>query len=290
MSYGKQHPPGRNGSDCGISAIDELACKAQGIKRRAEVTQESLDQLEGFKGKFTNAKTDYGNAREAARPEIQAASKKLEAIHEQLRCRLNEEQRSCVEGAVVKVFGQIEECVGEPGCSRVPCEFDPDCHEGDTVSKLKGRIARYREEVGKAADYFSWLIAEQKALVDRATKLHADANQLATDANDVNADAPTLFARLLVAEHQHKAVWKGFHTVQDYVDCLCKTLVCILQGWEAIAILEGRAAEEQCKLDGEEAFCQYIQANTVAEVMTEYYKCVPDDYPSTGHHPAGSPC
>ncbi|MFD8410780.1 hypothetical protein ACFV2Q_03255 [Streptomyces sp. NPDC059650] len=49
------HPVGSSTGGCDPGAIDELACTATGIQRRAEVPQEHLPQLREFQEKFNGA-------------------------------------------------------------------------------------------------------------------------------------------------------------------------------------------------------------------------------------------
>ncbi|MER7756217.1 hypothetical protein [Kitasatospora sp. NPDC097643] len=292
MSYGTPHPPGHG--CCDVDAIDELSCKAAGIKRQAEVTDASLQDLTAFRAALGTAKTDYGKAVATAKPDVKAAEDQVKAIREQLRCRLDEEQRDCVEQAVQNVYGRIAQCVGEPGCREWDCDFSTEGHQGDPVAKLAGLIAHYREEVGTTSAYFKdVLLAEIAALPKRAAQLRTDAAQLAHDAADPTGSSLDLYARLLVLDRQVKGVWNGFPGVQDYVDCLCRTLMYILKGWEAIVILEGWQAVRACKDKAQQDQCKQLLEHTLDEVRAEVAKCPPGDCGprggNSGSYP-GKPC
>ncbi|MEU9078190.1 hypothetical protein [Kitasatospora sp. NPDC048538] len=288
MSYETTHPPGHSGC-CDADAIDALACKAQGIRRRADVIQESLKTLEPFKAAFSTAKKDYGAARTAAGHDVKTADAQLKAIREQLRCRLDEEQRDCAERSEQKVQTRIEACAGEPGCREFPCEFGTEGHKDDPTGKLAGLIAHYRSEIDAASAFFLELVAEQTALPQRAARLKADAAQLTADAADPNRSPLELYVRLLVLDRAAKGVWNGFPGVQEYVDCLCRTLLHVLKGWEAVAVLEGWRAVRACQDQGREARCKQLREHTVEEVMAEAAKCLGDCGPHGGSSGPYSP-
>ncbi|PBC67585.1 hypothetical protein BX265_8198 [Streptomyces sp. TLI_235] len=88
--------------------------------------------------------------------------------------------------------------------------------------------------------------------------------------------------RLLVLDRQVKGVWHGFTGVQEYVECLCRTLLYILKGWEAVATLEGWRAVRVCKDQGREEQCKQLREHTVDEVMAEVAKCSDDCGPHQG--------
>ncbi|WP_031064346.1 hypothetical protein [Streptomyces sp. NRRL WC-3742] len=276
MTYGTPPPSGHG--CCDVDAIDELTCKAAGIKRQAAVTDESLQTLTPFRAALATAKTDYCKARATAKPDVKTAEDQVKAVRETLRCRLDEEQRECVERAVHKVWTRIEECVGEPGCREYTCDFPTEGHQGDPAPKLAGLIAHYREEVSAASKYFTDVLqAELTALPKRAAQLKADATQLTHDAADPAQPPVDLYVRLLVLDRQVKGVWNGFPGVHDYVDCLCRTLMFILRGWEAVVILEGWLAVRACKDKAHDDQCKHLLEHTVDEVRAEVAKCPPGD-------------
>ncbi|MET8625822.1 hypothetical protein ABZW30_19075 [Kitasatospora sp. NPDC004669] len=282
MSHETTHPPGHSGC-CDADAIDELHCKAAGIKTRADVIDKSLQTLDPFKARFSTAKQDYGTARGTAAGDVKAAEEQLKAIREALRCRLDEEQRDCAERSEQKVCARIEQCVGEPGCREFPCDFTTEGHEDDPAAKLAGLIAHYQSEVDLASKFFQDdLLAEQTALPARAAKLKADATKLAADAADPSRNPLELYVRLLVLDRQVKGVWNGFPNVQEYVDCLCRTLLYVLKGWEAVATLSGWQAKRVCKDQGRQDKCKQLQDHTVDEVLAEAAKCLGDCAPHGG--------
>ncbi|WP_406185693.1 hypothetical protein [Streptomyces sp. NBC_01006] len=87
-------------------------------------------------------------------------------------------------------------------------------------------------------------------------------------------------ARLLVLLRRSAEAWRGFAGVCEFVDCLCKALLCVLKGWQAIAVLEGARAELLCKEETRKAACERKRKETVEEVMAEYTRLCP---PCTAH-------
>jgi hypothetical protein len=271
-------------TDCDGGGIDDLACRAKGIQRRAEVTNESLAELQEFKTRFATARADYGSARETAAPDIAAAEDQLKAVREQLRCHIGEEDRRHLWHALTKVLQDIEKCAGRPGCCVQDCRFDEPAddehdgdHDGDKVGRLAGLIERYRRDTKKASDCFRSLAAERTKLPERAATIRKDLDQLAADvAADVkHKELIRHWARLLVARNDLKQVWNGFSTINAYVDCLCKALEHALKGWQAVAHLEGLKATLECREVAEAAACQRKRDNTVDEVLAEYERVCP---------------
>jgi hypothetical protein len=264
-------------ADCDTGDIDELACKAKGIQRRAEVMTEFLANLQTFKTQFESARSDYTKARDSSQADVNAATTQLKSIIEQLKCLLDDDKRECLSEAFDKVVDAIRECAGEPGCCAGPCDFDHSVEHDESIGHLAGRIEHYRRETKKAMDCFTSLIAEQAELPARATKYKAEVAQIGTDigaeGGTAGAKAVRLLARAYVADYHLKGVWNGFPSINSYVDCLCGALVCSHRGAEAIARLEGAKATKECHEAAAAAACKRKQEQTVDEVMAEYVKC-----------------
>ncbi|MER5728127.1 hypothetical protein ABT084_07165 [Streptomyces sp. NPDC002138] len=282
------------GTDCDLGAIDDLACGAKGIQRRAEVTQEHLPQLREFQEKFNAARGEYAAARHTAQADLDVAGEVLDRVREQIRCRITPEQRHCLREAVDEVFEEIDECSDDGGCcaGECDCAFDDGVGDDDTVAALSARIARYTAEVAKDTACFVSLDAELTELPARAAKIRTDAAQLLADAADpvVGKDVVRLYARLLVLRRRVQDAWRGFATVTAYVRCLCKVLLCVLKGWQAIAVLEGARAELVCKEESRKAACVRKRNQVVEEVMAVYAHLCPPCPPGHGEGAEEEPC
>ncbi|MEV0989624.1 hypothetical protein [Streptomyces sp. NPDC049949] len=145
------------------------------------------------------------------------------------------------------------------------------------ITTLAARIARYTADTSKAAACFTDLDGELTALPERAAKIKTDAAQLLADVCDaaLGKDVVRLYARLLVLLRRSAEAWRGFTTVSEFVDCLCKALLCVFKGWQAIAVLEGARAELLCKEETRKKACERKQKETVEEVMAEYTRLCP---------------
>ncbi|MCJ0874264.1 hypothetical protein [Streptomyces sp. AP-93] len=260
------------GGDCDLGAIDDLACSATGIKRQAEKTEQQLPRLTEFKDKFNSARADYTKARETAGADAEAADKTLKQVYEQLRCRIGAEEKHCLKEAVKQVFAEIRDCAGGWGCcaDECDCKFDPSVGDEDTVASLAARIARYEAQVEREAACFTALAGEKDALTQRAAKIKADALQLLAEIAEPGKNVIRLWAQLLVLRKRLTGLYHGFGSVSEYMDCLCKVLLCVLKGSSAVAVLEGAKAKLECMDALKKKACEEKQTNTVDEVMEVY--------------------
>jgi len=268
-------------SDCDLGDIESLACSAQRFQKQADVANESLAQMTDFKTKFATARGDYQKVRGTVQPDVDAAKSQLAETMETLRCKLDDDKKECLDEAFEKVVVAIKDCSPPSGCCAGPCDFSSDVGEDETAAQLAGRIDQYRRDVGVSADCFTSLIADQTDLPARVAKVKAEVASIAADlcAENGPKDYARLYARALVAEWElkPKQLWRGFPTVNDYVDCLCKCLTCALSGWEAIAVLEGVKVEIDCKAAAAAAACAKKRDDMVDEVMCEYVRCCPPE-------------
>ena len=267
--------------DCDLGAVETLACTAKRFQKQADVVNESLTKINEYKTRFGTARADYQKARDAVGADVAATKTTLDDLIGQLRCRLDDDREECLEKALKTVVKSIRECAGKPGCCADACDFDKD-PGSDTAAALATRIEEYRRKVAKYAACFDQLLTEQTAIATRVAEIKAEVASIAADmaADKPGKDWARLFARALVAHWRLKPnqLWQGHKTVNDYVDCLCTALTCLLKGWEAIAILEGVKAELDCQDDAKDAACLKKQTDVVDEVMRVYVcECPPDD-------------
>jgi hypothetical protein len=282
MDTSNPPPNDQSCSGCDLAALEDLSCSAKRFQRQAEVATESLTILTEARANFATARAAYQAARDGTRADMRATQTQLCDILETLTCKIKDRDEDCVNRALDKVIAAIRECTGEPGCCAGPDDFDPawDCDK-EPLSGLAGRIEQYRKDVAVSADCFTALIKEQADLPARVTSIKGEVASIAADlcADDHTKDLVRLYVRALVAQWQLKTeqLWKGYKTVNDYVDCLCRALTNAMHGWEAIATLEGIRAECECKAAGKAAACEKKQSDIVAEVFAEYIRCCPPD-------------
>ena len=110
------------------------------------------------------------------------------------------------------------------------------------------------------------------ALPTRVTDLQSEIDKISSAAADGSWDPPQLYAAVLVARRHLKDVWRGFANVNEYMECLCRALTCMIKGYAAISELTRQAAVNQCYRDSWKTTCDYLAGNTVEEVLAEYLR------------------
>ena len=123
------------------------------IQKQADVTNESLEKLDGRRDDFKAAKDAYTAAWAAAKADVDAATAKLTPLKKELACRLSEQKRLCLVEVWEKVKAEIRECVGERGCRRFDCDFNESVTEADTQATLSGRISELRQKADEMDAY-----------------------------------------------------------------------------------------------------------------------------------------
>jgi hypothetical protein len=122
------------------------------------------------------------------------------------------------------------------------------------------------------------------ALPARVQAVRDEIDAIAKAAADGSWEPPRLYAAVLVARRHLKDVWRGFHNVNEYWDCLCRALTCMIKGHAAIGELTRQAAVNQCKRDSWKAACKYLADNTVAEVLAEFLRVCAEDHDDDHDH------
>jgi hypothetical protein len=279
---GQQGPQQGNGksSTCDPGEIGQLACTAKKYAKQAEVmTEQAVKDLETYRTQFTEARQKYTDARVAAKTELEAIWKILHDLEDQLKCRLNDGQEECLYEAAEKVFDEIEDCSdNEEGCES-PCDDSPapDPESQTDSATLAAEIARRRANLAESAKRFKDLIAEPDEIKKRVGDQKTKAEALAKDvtAGGDNTKLVSWFARLLIMEYwaTPERIWHGFPSAGAYLDCVCGLLKCLVSGWTAVAILEGRKAELDCENDAEDEACKQKKEDTLVAILDAYEEC-----------------
>lgn len=259
---------------CDLDEIDALTCTAKKIQKQADATNESLKILDPRRDAFKAAKDAYTAAWAAAKADADAATAKLTPLKKELACRLPDQSRQCLGEVWEKIKAEIRACEGEQGCRRFDCDFNESVSESDTQATLSGRISELRQKAGELDTYFGDLVQEQTKLPANAAAAKKLVDTLATDsaADTGEKDSLRLYARAVVAEWIITRVWDGFTSVQNYLDCLCQVLTCLLRAWKAIVALEGARAERGCSDERKQERCDALSADPVNEILTRYAK------------------
>ena len=275
-AYTKESAKGCEG--CDLDEIDALTCRAKKIQKQSEATNESLKILDPRSDAFKAAKDAYTAAWAAAKADVDAATAKLTPLKKELACRLPDQSKQCLVAVWEKIKIEIRACEGEQGCRRFDCDFNESVSETDTQATLSGRISELRQKATELDTYFGDLVNEQTKLPANAAAAKKLVDTLAIDAaaDTGEKDSLKLYARAVVAEWIIARVWDGFTSIQNYLDCLCQILTCLLKAWKAIVALEGARAERSCNDERKQERCDALGANPVNVILERYAKeCTP---------------
>jgi hypothetical protein len=276
-----------NRSNCNLEEIENLTCKAKRFEQQAKVMNEVAGDLQNYRQQYGDARQKYTDARDAAVLDLEAIGEILDVTWDQIRCRLTDPQIECMKQASDAVFEEIAECSDPPGCQS-PCDDSETDPEGyDDIDKLAAEIARRRSNLADSAEYFKSLIAEPDTIKERVAKLKADAEALAKDvtAGSDSSKVPSLYARWLILKYwaDLDRIGHGFASVLAYLNCLCGLLKCLVSGWTAVAILEGRKAELECFAKSKATACQKKKEDTLHVILDLYEECCgKNDTPTEG--------
>jgi len=262
-------------ADCDPDLLDHLKCRGKGIQAQADYNKAHEDAMSQARTKYDGARSTYGTARSAARPDVDDLRKQLTQVIDQLKCLVdNEYQIRLLDQAFRQVERRLRKCDPNEGCT-----FNDDCDFDDAVRDCKPEdvaavIADIERRAAAAAVVFEDLIAEPTNLSKRVADLKAEVDAIVTKmaSDSRSVDFLTLYAAALVARDHLDAIWRGFENVNAYVDCLCRTLTCQIKGYAAVSQLKGLEAVEQCHRDQEAAACQLLQKQTADEVIAEYIR------------------
>ena len=110
------------------------------------------------------------------------------------------------------------------------------------------------------------------ALPARVKALQDEIAEITKAAGDGSWEPAKLYAAVLVARRHLKNVWRGFADVNEYMECLCQALTCMIKGHAAIGELIRQQAVNQCYRDTWKTACEHLAQNTVEEVLAEYLR------------------
>jgi hypothetical protein len=273
-------------STCDLEAIEQLTCTAKRFGRQAEVMNEVAPKLEEYRTQFAAARQKYTDAVNAATVDLDAIRKVLDELVEQLRCRLTDHQRECLEQAAESVFHDIQECSDPTGCQSPYDDTPaPDPETQTDSAALAVEIARRRANLAEKAAYFTALIAEPDTITQRVAWLKSEAESLAkvvAGGGDASKVA-RWYARWLILDYWAtlSRIGHGFGSVASYVDCLCEVLKGLVSGWTTVAILEGRKAELDCYDTAKQQACQRKKDDTLQAILDAYEACCNEDNSET---------
>lgn len=288
---GPQH---RGGGECKPHLIDCLKCKADGIAKQAEYVAATTPDLEAAQTSYESTRKDYHAKRRDAALQVQDMGHQIKHLVGRIRCSIKQGKVvTCLDEAWRCVEQELDACGGHVGCcsDSLDCDFDvsgvrwdcdPDMPRQEYMSdhdyrELVNTINRYQAQVDKAKKCFNDLLGEPANLVRRVADAKAaiDAINAALAADPAATDLKQVYAQALVAQRLIKVIWHGFDEAKDFVECLCRALMCWSTGANAIAELTGKRGFEDCKRNAREKHCDELQANPVEEILALYDKLCP---------------
>ncbi len=271
-------------------SLDDLRCRAQGIQEQAQYHQEQTTALDKARDGYDKARAAYNTARSTAEQPVKEARERLEACVPRVTCRIDESDLQCLGRAYQRVADRLRRC-GDAGgcCTEDDCDYDDDVRRCEPED-VAGLIEDVRQRTEEATACFNDLIKEpDPALPARvaAVRVEVEAIEAAVDAG--TTEPIELYSRILVARRHLKAVWRGFPTVNDYMDCLRDALTCMIKGHAAIGELKRKAAVAACHRTAWQQACQRLASDTVAEVLAEYIRlCKEDGHEGRPEEPPGA--
>ncbi|SHN83770.1 hypothetical protein SAMN05660350_03489, partial [Geodermatophilus obscurus] len=269
--------------------LDDLKCQAQGVQAQADYNKAQGPALDEAQAAYDQARAAYSAARATAEPLVKQARDKLEECVDRVTCRIDEADRDCLARAYDRIADRLRRCGDNQGCCwEGDCDYDDDVRRCDP-DEVAGLIADISRRTQEAAACFADLIKEPApALPDRVSARRAEVDGIVAAIDAGVTDPIELYARILVARRRLKGVYRGFRTVNDYMDCLAATLTCMVRGHAAIAELTRKAAIHACHRAAWQQACDRLATDTVAEVLAEYIRlCGEDGEGEPGEYPGG---
>ncbi|HEY5786429.1 MAG TPA: hypothetical protein VIT65_16805 [Microlunatus sp.] len=303
-SYG--HGGGGSRYGCDPDSLDAIKCRAKGLQARADYNKAHLEALGKARDQYDAARAAYTAARTAATPLVNDTKTEIDKLIEnRLGCLISpdEETRERIVTKIKRAFAEvqarIQECGSKTGCYlRDDCDFDVSgCQPKDAPA----RLADITRRTARAEAAFTDLIAIPAAMSTAVTKLQGELTTIQKGIGEVTDKTPLdvliqLYAAALVAQQHATDIWRGFENVNEFVDCVCHALTCMLRGHTAIAILTGILAVKTCQRESREADCARLRDKTADEVYAAYLRNerasqgssqAPTSSPSAAQAPAG---
>jgi enamine deaminase RidA (YjgF/YER057c/UK114 family) len=287
-----RHQGGHGGSggacdDCDPDLLDALKCRAKGLQARADYNTAHLQALVTAREQYEGARAAYSAARAAATPLVEQAKSDLKCLLERLECLLDEDEdkRRAIVKKIRKAFWEVHERIEECG-SKTGCYLDDDCDFDDVRDcepyDVPARLADIQQRTAAAEACFADLITIPTVLPTTVAALQAEITAISDGANgDPSPEVLVeLYAAALVARQHAHDIWRGFDDVNDFVDCVCHALTCMLRGHTAIAILVGMLAVAQCQRESREAACELLRTKTAEQVVAAYLRHERGDRPA----------
>jgi hypothetical protein len=281
----------KGGSDCDPKDVQGFECDGERYKKQHEVSQGAEAKLKEFKTQYDTARALYIKAADEADAKLTTIGQKLKNVEDLVSCHIDEDLQECFKSKVKEVLKEVAQCdTVATGCCTTELPPEGPAAESEqqyqqeeeeakkpqsTVLDLAAQIAEWRRVTQLNTDCYTRLGSEAAEIAKRVTTLDADVTKLAADVNLEGRDWKRLYVRWYIAwlQSQPKTIKGGFDSVDKYMDCLCRTLVAIGQGWRKIIVLEGDKAYLECIEKSKKAECELKKKNIVDEVVGRCANC-----------------
>ncbi len=144
---------------CEPGLFEELKCRAEGRRKRAEYDAEHAEELDSARASFEAARAAYTRGRTAAEPLVEQAWKDYHGLVEKVSCKLSEEDTHRVEVAYERVARRLSECDGTDG-SCADADHDYDDVGQCPPEEITARIEEIERRTAEATACFHSLIEE----------------------------------------------------------------------------------------------------------------------------------
>lgn len=271
---------------CDPSSIDELRCRASGVAAQAAYNATYQPDLVAAQKDYETARKAYREARHEAALAVQDMKHQIKHLLERIRCLIEQDRVvRCLDEAFCEVSKQLECCEGPVGCCVEAREYDSD--PPPKFDKLVRRIEQYQRWVDSAKECFGTLVGEPASLKLRVAAAKAAIDKVNADlAEDpAKVDLKRVYAEALVAQRSVSQIWNGFADATEFIDCLCRALTSWSTGGEAVSVLTGAKAVQECNRAAAKAWCDALRANPADEILTGYDRLCPSQKPCTPTDP-----
>jgi hypothetical protein len=255
-------------------------CRAKGVAAQAAYNATYQPAVEQAQKDYDTARKAYRERRHEAALAVQDMKHQIKHLVERIRCLIEQDRVvRCLDEAFEEVSEQLDCCEGPVGCCIK--DYDYDSAPPTTYRQLLRRIEKYQREVDKAKECFAVLVGEPAALAKRVVDAKAAIDKvnttLAEDAAKV--DLKRVYAEARVAQRLLSRIWNGFADSTEFVDCLCRALTSWSTGAEAVSVLTGARAVEECRREAAKDWCDALRANPVDEILAGYDRLCPSQKP-----------
>jgi hypothetical protein len=297
---------------CDSGPLDDLACQAKGVAAQAAYNADQEAELKQARAEFAAARSAYYAVRHEAEKAVKAGHDQLNRIFgnrcqidkadaqridrawQRVKVRLEQCcSAPCCDDCDCDWDDEIRDCdvpaeiaakIAEIGWHITEAKecFDTLIDETTPLPPAPGDPApsapATSTKAGPAAAANAGTTptdpppSAPTGLAARVARVLAEIAEIEEHAEKGTWPASRVYAAALVARWHLNTVWNGFDDVNEYVDCLCRTLTCLIKGHAAVAKLKRKQAVYECFRDTWDKDCATLDEQAVDEVLAEYLR------------------